>query len=141
MTAQALTDVVRDLDFESVPDAMVTVEVPDGPGHPVDPADVRFALEAGLFDLIAEAAAGPSPEDAIPRIEAALRRVQSLAVTTRFALFERLDAAEQQERGARMNGLDNSMTRNWMLPRLRRDTEWYAERIEALQRAIEDVPG
>jgi hypothetical protein len=141
VTARILDDAIRDLDFETVPDATTALDVPDAPSRPEDVADVRFALTVGLFDVIAEDAAAPTPQEAIAAIEAALRRVQSLATVTRFALFECLDAAERQERGARMNGLDIAMTRHWMIPRLRHDIRLYAERIEALRRALEEDTG
>lgn len=138
MTGRILDDAIGDLDFETAPDDMVTLDVPDAPGLPEEEADVRYAIIVGLFDVIAESEPGSSEED---EIEAALRRVQALATVTRFALFERLDTAERQERGARMNGLDIAMTRNWMLPRLRRDIQLYTERIDALRRAVEEGTG
>lgn len=139
MSAGALDRATRDLDFEAAPTQTVSVELPHLTGLPDDPAEALFALEAGLFDLIAERETeGPAPEGAA-RIEEALRPVQALAAITRFGLFERLETVERQERTARMNGLDIAMTRDWMLPRLRRDIQLYAARIEALERAIEEM--
>lgn len=140
MSASGLDDAVRDLHFEVAPPEVVSVELPALPGTPEDPSEALFALEAGLFDLVAESAtAGCSPEEMAARIEASLRPVQALAAVTRFALFERLQTVERQERTARMNGLDIAMTREWMLPRLQRDIELYAGRIAGLQRAIEEA--
>jgi hypothetical protein len=138
---QSLVDAIRDLDFEIVPEKTIFLEVSSLDGRDADPAETVFAVETGLFDVIAEAALARCETSAerIEQIEASLRRVQSLAAVTRFALFERLETLEQQERGARMNGLDIEMTLSWMLPRLRADIQAYTERIEALQRAIEET--
>jgi len=139
VSADVLSAAARDLDFDVAPPEVVTVELHNRPGVPADPAEALFALEAGLFDLIAESAEGSSPEENIARLEETLRPVQALAAITRFGLFERLETMERLERTARMNGLANAMTRGWMLPRLREDIRLYAERIDALQRAIEEV--
>jgi hypothetical protein len=138
---ETLTDAIRHLDFEVAPEETISLELTSLDGRDADPAETAFAVEAGLFDLIAEAALArcETPAERIEQIEASLRRVQSLAAVTRFALFDRLETVEQQERGARMNGLDIEMTRSWMLPRLRGDIQAYTDRIEALQRAIDEA--
>lgn len=132
---------VRDLDFEVVAPDAVQVDLPDLPGIPQDPAEWRFVLEAGLFDIVVEAELRTldSDQDRLRRIDAAVRSVESLLPVTRYAFYDRSEEMRKRELSSRMHRREIDTTTGWMLPRLQRDIESYRARIDALRAAIEKL--
>ncbi len=113
--------------------------LPESSDIPVDPSERRFILEAGLFDLVVEAALTelPTDEERLNRLEDSVRSVESLIPVTRYAWFDGSEETRKRELSARMYQREIDQTTSWMLPRLERDIEAYRARIVALRAAIE----
>lgn len=136
----SIRPMVRDLDFEQVADEFTDAVLPESSDILVDPSERRFILEAGLFDIVVEAALSdlPTDEERLNRLEDAVRSVESLIPVTRYAWFDGSKETRKHELSTRMYRREIDQTANWMLPRLERDIETYRARIAALRAAIEE---
>lgn len=135
----SIRPMVRDLDFEQVADEFTDVVLPESSDIPDDPSERRFILEAGLFDIVVEAALTelPTDEERLNRLEDAVRSVESLIPVTRYAWFDGSEETRKRELSTRMYQREIDQTTGWMLPRLERDIKAYKARIAALRAAIE----
>ncbi len=99
--------------------------------------EAQLVAYVGVLALLADAGVEQDPGDL--RLDDAAATVRSLEPVLHFELFELTRDTESRELIARTRERDIELTRDWMIPRLRRDIETYRERIDALRRAIEDA--
>jgi hypothetical protein len=135
-----LDDAVARMADATVPADTISVAVPDVPALPEEPAERRFLLYVGLYDLLAEASLKAAATDA--EREQLLARASAGAMSAepvlRFARHDRSTQAENLELIARMRWREIRMTDRWLIPRLERDIAAYRARIDALRQAIEE---
>jgi hypothetical protein len=135
-----LDDAVASMADATVPADTISVAVPDAPALPEEPAERRFLLYVGLYDLLAEASLKAAPTDAEREqlLAHASAGAMSAEPVLKFARHDRSTQAENLELIARMRGKEIRMTDRWLIPRLERDIAAYRARIDALRRAIEE---
>jgi hypothetical protein len=135
-----LDDAVARLADATVPADTISLAVHDEPALPDEPAERRFLLYVGLYDLLAEATLKATTTDA--ELERLLAHASAAAMSAepvlRFARHQRSTLAENLEMITRMRGREIGMTDRWLIPRLERDIAAYRARIDALRRAIEE---
>lgn len=135
-----LDDAVARLADAPVPADIISITVPDALALPEEPAERRFLLYVGLYDLLAEALLHAARTDA--EREQFLTQASTAAMAAepvlRFARYERSTRAENLEMISRMRGKEIRMTDRWLIPRLERDIAAYRARIAALSTAIEE---
>lgn len=117
----------------------VLITVPQDDASSEEPAQRRFLLYVGLYDLLAEATLAAAATDAERErlLAHASAGAMSAEPVLRFARHERSTRAENLEMITRMRGREIGMTDGWLIPRLERDLAAYRARIDALRRTIE----
>lgn len=121
------------------PVELETVEIQDGKGSD---DDVRAAVYAGMLDLLIERLSNEAEQEVVAAaLVRGLRIVRSAEPPLHFAHAEQANTIREHELAARMRGRSNAVTRDWMIPRLRRDIEAYRAHIRALKAALATTGG
>jgi hypothetical protein len=127
----------RDVNYWELPDETVELAL-DDLDLPQEDRQLRFLVNAGLFDMLMEVLWQVCESDEERGREAAriLGKLQSVEPTLRFDLFEKGDVAQRTELMSRMRGKEVAVTESFLLPRLEHGLHAYEERIEALRAAL-----
>jgi hypothetical protein len=140
IASNPLDDAVAHMADATVPADIISLAMHDTPGLAEEPAERRFLLYVGLYDLLAEASLTAAATDAERErlLAEASAGAMSAEPVLRFARHERSTRAENLEMITRMRGREIGMTDRWLVPRLERDIAAYRARIDALRQAIQE---
>jgi len=140
IASNPLDDAVARMADATVPAEIISLALHDAPALPEEPAERRFLLYVGLYDLLADVSLTAAATDAERErlLAHASAGAMSAEPVLRFARHERSTHAQNLEMITRMRGREIGMTDRWLVPRLERDIAAYRARIDALGRAIEE---